>query len=203
MFFNGLIRPYGEVDSTDMSEFVRDFIHRQEDAMPSTISLFNDSQWMVLDIAYRDPRLMKLYVEPPAEYQSMIQQLTALLGKNYYVVHSMIAWMPPSSEISKHTDLQRIYTNTRRLHVQLLQNPDAYMTSYAGDKEYRFNFKQGTVYELNNRIYHGGKNNSKDNYYALLVVDFALKSQSFSLEDNVIKDDNLLNSDQLPVHSYH
>ena len=204
MFFNGLIRPYGSIDVGSISEFVTDFIASQTATkFNSTISLFNDSQWMILDIAYKDPTATQLYVQPPGEYYKIVDSLLALLGQKYYVVQSMIAWMPPGTEVSKHVDLQKLYVNTRRLHVQLLQSPQATMSSYAGPREYKFNFDTGTVYELNNRVYHSAKNNSTEDYYAILVIDVALCDRLFTNEDNVVKDRNLLKSDNLPVYSYH
>jgi len=204
MFFNGLIRPYGSIDHSAMAEFIKDFITGQPTTnFSSTISLFNDSQWMILDLAYKDPTVTQLYVQPPNEYYKIVESLLALLGQEYYVVQSMIAWMPPGTEVSKHVDLQKMYVNTRRLHVQLLQSSQATMSSYAGQQEYKFNFDPGTVYELNNRVYHSARNNSTEDYYAILVIDFAQGNQKFTNEDNVVKDRNLLKSDNLPVYSYH
>jgi hypothetical protein len=204
MFFNGLIRPYGNIDASVMSEFIRDFIAKQSDTeFASTISLFNDSQWMVLDVAYKDPKALQLYVEPPREYHDLVKAITQLIGQEYYVVQSMIAWMPPGTEISKHVDLQKIYTETRRLHVQLLQSPRASISSYAGNKEFKFNFSQGSVYEINNRVYHSAINNSRDEYYAILILDLATKDKTFIEQDNIDKNPALPNSNNLPVNSYH
>jgi hypothetical protein len=204
MFFNGLIRPYGDIDASAVAEFIMSFIARQTTGnLSSTISLFNDSQWMILDIAYKDPTRTKLYVQPPDEYHAVVDKIQALIGQHYYVVQSMIAWMPPGTEVSKHVDLQKMYANTRRLHVQLVQNPDASMSVYAGDREHQFNFMPGAVYELNNRTYHSAKNTSTQDYYAILVIDFAKQRQIFTDRDNVDKDTNLLKSDNLPLYSYH
>jgi hypothetical protein len=204
MFFNGLIRPYGDIDTSTMAEFIKDFVANQNtDNFKTTIPLFNDSRWAILDMSYKDPTRVKLYIKPPEEYYKIIDVLKALIGQDYYVVQSMIAWMPPGTEVSKHIDLQKMYVDTRRLHVQLLQTPDAYMSSYAGDREHKFNLNPGSVYELNNRIYHSAKNNSTKDYYALLVVDFAVNGQIFTPQDNIDKDCNLLNSNILPVYSYH
>jgi hypothetical protein len=204
MFFNGLIRSYGNLDASILSEFVNDFITKQQGArFDSTISLFNDSQWMILDIAYKNPTSLKLYVEPPVGYHRIVEQMIALIGSEYYPVQSMIAWMPPGTEVSKHVDLQKIYASTRRLHVQLLQTPQSNMILYAGNQEYKFNMDVGSVYELNNRTYHSAKNNGTEDYYALLIVDFALKGQVFTEQDNVDKDLNIPNSMNIPIYSYH
>lgn len=203
MHFNGLIRP---LDSTNIEDFKIDCDNIIEfaDNKPqfrSVISLFEDSRWALFDISYKHAPSMSPYIEPPKSYFKLVDSILDKIGRNYYVVSSMLAWVNPGSKISKHVDLQRVYANTRRIHILIERAGLAYMSSYAGTIKYDFKFDPGATYELNNRVYHSVDNPSQQGRCVLLIIDFAEQGVTFKEEDNVIKDMNLLDSSQLPVYA--
>jgi hypothetical protein len=141
------------------------------------------------------------YIKPPASYFKLVNCLLDKIGSNYYVVSSMLAWVNPGSKISKHVDLQRVYANTRRIHIVIERPELAYMSSYTGTVKHDFKFDAGATYELNNRVYHSVDNPDVAGRFVLLIIDFVEQGITFKEEDNVIKDMNLLDSSQLPVYA--
>jgi hypothetical protein len=144
---------------------------------------------------------MSPYIEPPGSYFKLVDSILDKIGKNYYVVSSMLAWVNPGSKISKHVDLQRIYAKTRRIHVVIERAELAYMSSYAGSTKHDFKFDIGTTYELNNRVYHSVDNPDQQGRFVLLIIDFAEQGITFKEEDNVVKDMNLLDSSNLELYA--
>jgi hypothetical protein len=203
MHFNGLIRI---LESTNIVDFKNDCdkIIDVEDNNPrfrSIISLFEDSRWALFEISYKHAPSMTPYIEPPVSYFKLVDSILDKIGRNYYVVSSMLAWVNPGSKISKHVDLQRIYAKTRRIHVVIERAELAYMSSYAGSTKHDFKFDIGTTYELNNRVYHSVDNLDQQGRFVLLIIDFAEQGITFKEEDNVIKDMNLLDSSNLELYA--
>jgi len=203
MHFNGLIRI---LESTNVIDFKNDCdkIIDVEDNNPrfrSVISLFEDSRWALFDLSYKHAPSMSPYIEPPGSYFKLVDSILDKIGKNYYVVSSMLAWVNPGSKISKHVDLQRIYAKTRRIHVVIERAELAYMSSYAGSTKHDFKFDIGTTYELNNRVYHSVDNPDQQGRFVLLIIDFAEQGITFKEEDNVVKDMNLLDSSNLELYA--
>ena len=203
MHFNGLIRL---IEPTNINDFKNDCdkIIKVEDNNPrfrSTISLFEDSRWALFDISYKHAPSMTPYIKPPESYFKILDTILDKIGRNYYVVSSMLAWVNPGSKILKHVDLQRVYANTRRIHIVIERTELSYMSSYAGETRHDFKFNIGTTYELNNRVYHSVDNPSNQGRFVLLIVDFAEHGVIFKPEDNVIKDMALADSSQLAVYA--
>lgn len=203
MHFNGLIRL---IEPTNINDFKNDCdkIIKVEDNNPrfrSTISLFEDSRWALFDISYKHASSMSSYIKPPESYFKILDIILDKIGRNYYVVSSMLAWVNPRSKILKHVDLQRVYANTRRIHIVIERTELSYMSSYAGETRHDFKFDIGTTYELNNRVYHSVDNPSNRGRFVLLIVDFAEHGVIFKPEDNVIKDMSLADSSQLAVYA--
>lgn len=203
MHFNGLIRL---LESTNIDDFKFDCnkIIDVEDNNPrfrSVIGLFEDSRWALFDLSYKHAPSMNPYLEPPKSYFKLVDAILDKIGRNYYVVSSMLAWVNPGSKISKHVDLQRIYANTRRIHIVIERAELSYMSSYAGTTKHDFKFDVGATYELNNRVYHSVDNPGQQGRFVLLIIDFAEQGVSFKEEDNVIKDMNLLDSSNLEIYA--
>ena len=203
MHFNGLIRL---LESTNIDDFKFDCnkIIDVEDNNPrfrSVIGLFEDSRWALFDLSYKHAPSMSPYIKPPESYFKLVDSILDNIGRNYYVVSSMLAWVNPGSKISKHVDLQRVYANTRRIHVVIERAELAYMSSYAGITKHDFKFDTGTTYELNNRVYHSVDNPDQQGKFVLLIIDFAEQGITFKEEDNVIKDMNLLDSSNLEIYA--
>lgn len=203
MYFNGLIRSLGQTDITEFEKDCNSIIQVADNKKQflSGISLFEDSRWALFEISYKHAPSLTPYITPPKSYYEIVDSILDKIGRNYYVVSSMLAWVNPGSKISKHVDLQRVYANTRRIHI-VIERPDlAYTSSYAGTIKHDFKFDAGTTYELNNRVYHSVDNPSQQGRIVLLIVDFVEQGITFKEEDNVIKDMNLLDSSQLPVYA--
>lgn len=203
MHFNGLIRL---LESTNIDDFRNDCnkIINVEDNNPrfrSVIGLFEDSRWALFDLSYKHAPSMSPYIKPPESYFKLVDSILDKIGRNYYVVSSMLAWVNPGSKISKHVDLQRVYANTRRIHVVIERAELAYMSSYAGSTKHDFKFDAGATYELNNRVYHSVDNPDQQGKFVLLIIDFAEQGITFKEEDNVIKDMNLLDSSNLELYA--
>ena len=203
MHFNGLIRL---LESTDIKDFKNDFDKIIDDAdnnpkFRSIISLFEDSRWALFDLSYKHAPSMSPYLAPPTSYFKLLDSILDKIGRHYYVVSSMLAWVNPGSKISKHVDLQRVYANTRRIHILIERAELSYTSSYAGEIRHDFKFDAGTTYELNNRVYHSVDNPGQHGRLVLLIVDFAEQGITFTEEDNVIKDMNLADSTQLPMYA--
>ena len=203
MHFNGLIRL---LEATPIDEFKNacDTIINGSDSDPrfrSIISLFEDSRWGIFELSYKHAPSLNSYIEPPHSYYKIVDSILDKIGRNYYVVGSMLAWVNPGSKISKHVDLQRVYANTRRIHVVIERAELSYMSSYAGTTKHDFKFDPGTTYELNNRVYHSVDNPGLQGRFVLLIIDFVEHGVIFKEEDNVIKDMNLIDSSQLPLYA--
>jgi|LauGreDrversion4_2_1035121.scaffolds.fasta_scaffold00348_36 hypothetical protein len=203
MHFNGLIRL---LESTNIDDFKNDCnkIIDVEDNNPrfrSGISLFEDSRWALFEISYKHAPSLTSYIEPPGSYYKIVDSILDKIGRNYYVVSSMLAWVNPGSKISKHVDLQRVYANTRRIHIVIERPNLAYTSSYAGSVKHDFKFDVGATYELNNRVYHSVDNPVQQGRFVLLIIDFAEQGVTFKEEDNVIKDMNLLDSSNLELYA--
>lgn len=203
MHFNGLIRL---LESTNIDDFKNDCnkIIDVEDNNPrfrSGISLFEDSRWALFEISYKHAPSLTSYIEPPQSYYKIVDSILDKIGRNYYVVSSMLAWVNPGSKISKHVDLQRVYANTRRIHIVIERPNLAYTSSYAGSVKHDFKFDVGATYELNNRVYHSVDNPVQQGRFVLLIIDFAEQGITFKEEDNVIKDMNLLDSSNLELYA--
>lgn len=203
MHFNGLIRL---LEQTNIQEFKKDCatiieLADNKKQFLSGISLFEDSRWALFDISYKHAPSMTPYIKPPESYFKILDTILDKIGRNYYVVSSMLAWVNPGSKILKHTDLQRVYANTRRIHIVVERPELAYSSSYAGSMKHDFKFNIGTTYELNNRVYHSVDNPSNQGRFVLLIVDFAEHGVIFKPEDNVIKDMALADSSHLAVYA--
>ena len=203
MHFNGLIRL---IEPTDINDFKNDcdsiIIGADKDPrFRSVIGLFEDSRWALFELSYKHAPNMSPYIAPPASYFKLLDSILEKIGRHYYVVSSMLAWVNPGSKISKHVDLQRVYANTRRIHILIERTELSYSSSYAGTTRHDFKFDAGTTYELNNRVYHSVDNPGQYGRLVLLIVDFAEQGITFTEEDNVIKDMNLADSTQLPVYA--
>jgi hypothetical protein len=138
---------------------------------------------------------------PPNSYYKIVDAVLDKIGRNYYVVSSMLTWVNPGSRILKHVDLQRVYASTRRIHIVIERPELAYMSSYAGSIKHDFKFDMGATYELNNRVYHSVDNPGQQGRFVLLIIDFAEQGVTFKEEDNVIKDMNLMDSTQLNLYA--
>ena len=203
MHFNGLIRL---LESTDVNDFKNDCanIIDKSDSDPrfrSIISLFEDSRWAMFDLSYKHAPSTKSYLEPPKSYFKIVDSVLDKIGRHYYVASSMLAWVNPGSKISKHVDLQRLYANTRRIHIVIERPELAYSSSYAGSIKHDFKFDVGATYELNNRVYHSVDNPDQQGRFVLLIIDFAEQGITFKEEDNIIKDMNLLDSSQINLYA--
>ena len=203
MHFNGLIRLF---DQTNIEEFKKDCnaiieIADNKKQFLTGISLFEDSRWALFDLSYKHAPSLNPYIKPPESYFKLLDSILDKIGRNYYVVSSMLAWVNPGSKILKHVDLQRVYANTKRIHIVIERAELAYMSSYSGTIRHDFKFDAGATYELNNRVYHSVDNPSQQGRFVLLIIDFAEHGVIFKEEDNVIKDMNLLDSSQLAVYA--
>jgi hypothetical protein len=200
MYFDGLLKKIGHVDvESILSEISGLFDTGNINKFQTTIKEFNESKWAVLEIAYADPTVYASYISPTKSYYDIIERVIEFIGKNYYVVHAMIAWVTPGQKIEKHVDLQDIYTKTRRIHVQLIQNTESFMSVWAGEVEHKVNIKPGAIYELNNRAYHAVSNLSSQHTYAILVLDLGIEGHAFTKEDNTSKNLDLQSSTGLPL----
>ena len=203
MHFNGLIRL---LEQTNIEEFKKDCnaiieIADNKKQFLSGISLFEDSRWALFEISYKHAPSLTAYIKPPRSYYEIVDSILDKIGRNYYVVSSMLTWINPGSKISKHTDLQRVYANTRRIHIVVERPELAYSSSYAGSMKHDFKFAVGATYELNNRVYHSVDNPDQQGRFVLLIIDFAEYGVTFKDEDNVIKDMNLLDSSNLELYA--
>lgn len=200
MFFNALLKDIG---ICNIEQFKKDchllFESSSEKYYFPKIQEFNDSKWALIELSYEKADKMNRYYQPTKSYYDIIDQIFKLVGNNYYVVSSMIAWLLPGQSIDKHVDLQKVYANTRRIHVQISQDSESYMSVWAGSIEYKVNIKPGQIYELNNRVYHAVRHNGSKEIYSILVIDIAEKNSLFNVEDNVIKDYNLPDSNNLKL----
>jgi hypothetical protein len=203
MYFNGLVRPLEHINIEEFKEECDRLILDSDNKTRflSGISLFEDSRWALFEISYKHAPSLSSYIEPPTSYYKIVDSILENIGRNYYVVSSMLAWVNPGSKISKHVDLQRVYANTRRIHVVVERPELAYTSSYAGSIKHDFKFNVGATYELNNRVYHSVDNPDQQGRFVLLIIDFAEQGITFKEEDNVIKDMNLLDSSQINLYA--
>lgn len=203
MHFNGLIRL---LEQTNIEEFKKDCntiieISDNKKQFLSGISLFEDSRWALFEISYKHAPSLTPYIKPPRSYYEIIDSILDKIGRNYYVVSSMVTWINPGSKISKHVDLQRVYANTRRIHIVVERPELAYSSSYAGSIKHDFKFAVGSTYELNNRVYHSVDNPDQQGRFVLLIIDFAEHGVTFKEEDNIVKDMNLIDSSNLELYA--
>jgi hypothetical protein len=200
MFFQGLVRNLGSVNTSAYTNTLTDIVRiNLQPNFKFPISLFNDSQWGIIEVAYRDISEQKNFIPINSEYENIKQHILNYYNNDFYVVQSMLAWLPPGTSVSKHIDLQKIYTETIRVHVQIMQNTESYMSMWRGDQEIKFNMPIGSVYELNNRVYHAAINNSTSSFYCILIFDISLKNVKFNAQDNIIKIPACENTKNLPI----
>lgn len=204
MFFKGLLRYIGTVDITDYAHDCHKIIHTSDQSIYhfSKIKEFNDSAWALHEISYDSAKRYNRYVPPSFAYKKIVNTVLDQISKNgqqYYVVSSMLAWLLPGQKIDKHVDLQKVYAQTRRIHVQITQDTGAYMSVWSGNHEHKCTFDPGFVYELNNRAYHSVTHNGLKEIYSILVIDFGAVNNTFVKEDNIEKDTNIPESKNLPL----
>lgn len=200
MFFNGLLRHVDQINVDEFNADCRTLFECTEDKKYhfDRIKEFNDSKWALIELSYGNASETARYLNPTPSYKKIVDHILSKIGYNYYVVSSMLAWLRPKEFIEKHVDLQKVYANTRRMHVQITQDKKAYLSVWSGEKEVQFNIEPGIIYELNNRTYHAVTHEGEDNLYSILVIDFSDVNQQFTKLDNEIKDFNLPNSNNLP-----
>ena len=101
--------------------------------------------------------------------------LMKLLGKSYEnIARVQFAYMPPHSEIKRHIDTGGYSEHGHRIHFVIASNPEVEFQVCEGRASecIKLYTKEGTVFELNNRLAHYVKNNGEEPRVHM-VVDVA------------------------------
>lgn len=92
-------------------------------------------------------------------------------------INILFAKLLPHSEIPPHGDVSRLLTNVHRIHLPLITNED--VDFYVDDVKY--NFREGTLYEINNSLTHSVENNSTlDRIH--LILDILPNNKNINLK---------------------
>jgi hypothetical protein len=97
------------------------------------------------------------------------------MEQEYKAFSAEINILPPGGKIGQHVDTAECVPKSHRCHMVLWTNNESVFTV----DEMPFQFRQGECFTFNNALPHSVINNSLDFGRAHLVVDFALKNETF------------------------
>jgi hypothetical protein len=188
MFFKGdPIRVIGNVD-----------IEKTQALYNTLVELFKD-KWVHRSFALMDESYCLKAVTPSQfdklskEDETQLRELltpwvTPYISENEKLVYLDISSLPPGAKCKVHIDFSWFHLVSRRIHIPIVTNPNATFALLSDSGPKNYNLKVGSVYEINNMVFHHVSNRGSTHRWHILADVIDKSVYNYLIAENKIAD---------------
>ena len=188
MFFRGYpIRVIGKVDIEKTQELYNTIVETFKDKWIRRSFALMDKSYCLK--AVTTSQFDKLSEDDETQLRELLLPwITPYISKNEKLVYLDISSLPPGADCKVHIDFSWFHLVSRRIHIPIVTNPNATFALLSDTGPKNYNLKVGSVYEINNMVFHLVANTGTTHRWHILADVIDKSVYNYLVSENKISD---------------